>query len=266
MVAIQHLASITKSRELALHLKSLRHGQRTVPIAGHTLGILEVFLTLNILFAQHVRNVSLMTIHVSCVSKFLNEVNSHATVPSNKTTKRYIPIEQTSFSKKPERQIPKRHRSSIKKTSVMHEKTMTHRSCLRWKPTGIIFKTVGPEGKNVELRLTNTLEQSPTGCSNDVIEHFRVLLFSLHNDEWAILQCHHPNSTEDTYKDGGCVPHSAGVGVHSTCSMLKLQSTYISIKIQESLKDQELKKRLPHKLMIYEDLRSKVIKSTQGDC
>ncbi|GJQ91362.1 hypothetical protein Tco_0002501 [Tanacetum coccineum] len=68
--------------------------------------------------------------HDSCVTKFLNEVNSRAKVPSNKTTKRYIPVEQTSFAKKPERQIPKRHRSSIKKTSVVHEKTMTYRSCL----------------------------------------------------------------------------------------------------------------------------------------
>ncbi|GJR37948.1 hypothetical protein Tco_1213632 [Tanacetum coccineum] len=89
--------------------------------------------------------------HDSCVTKFLNEVNSRAKVPSNKTTKRYIPVEQTSFAKKPERQIPKRQRSSIKKTSVVHEKTMTPISCLRWKPTGKIFKTVGlrwvPTGK-----------------------------------------------------------------------------------------------------------------------
>ncbi|GJT17992.1 hypothetical protein Tco_0876698 [Tanacetum coccineum] len=75
--------------------------------------------------------------HDSCVTKFLNEVNSRAKVPSNKTTKRYIPVEQTSFAKKPERQIPKRHRSSIKKTSVVHEKTMTHRSCLNSSELGI---------------------------------------------------------------------------------------------------------------------------------
>ncbi|GJS38030.1 hypothetical protein Tco_0404686 [Tanacetum coccineum] len=36
------------------------------------------------------------------------------------------------------------------KTSAVHEKTMTLRSCLRWKPTGKIFKTVG-------LRLTPNL-------------------------------------------------------------------------------------------------------------
>ncbi|GKF05169.1 hypothetical protein Tco_0035837, partial [Tanacetum coccineum] len=68
--------------------------------------------------------------HDSCVTKFLNEVNTRAKVPSNKTTKRYIPVEQTSVAKKPERQIPKGHMFSIKKTSVVHEKTMTPRSYL----------------------------------------------------------------------------------------------------------------------------------------
>ncbi|GJT17662.1 hypothetical protein Tco_0876368 [Tanacetum coccineum] len=77
--------------------------------------------------------------HDSCVTKFLNEVNSRAKVPSNKTTNRNKPVEQISVAKKPERQIPKGHRFSIKKTSVVHEKTMTPRSCLRWKPTGKIF-------------------------------------------------------------------------------------------------------------------------------
>ncbi|GJZ70466.1 hypothetical protein Tco_0634016 [Tanacetum coccineum] len=73
-----------------------------------------------------------------------------AEVPSHKTM-RYKPVEQIRVAKKPERQIPKRHRSSIKKTSVVHEKTMTARSCLRWKPMSKIFKTVGlrwvPTGK-----------------------------------------------------------------------------------------------------------------------
>nr|GEX30002.1 hypothetical protein [Tanacetum cinerariifolium] len=88
---------------------------------------------------QHLRNSK----NDSCVTKFLKEVNSRAKVPSNKTTNRNKPVEQISAAKKPDRQIPKGHRFSIKKTFVVHEKTMTHRSCLRWKPTGIIFKTVG---------------------------------------------------------------------------------------------------------------------------
>ncbi|GJY52345.1 hypothetical protein Tco_0443192 [Tanacetum coccineum] len=81
--------------------------------------------------------------HDHCVTKFLNEVNSRAKVPSHKTTTNTNPSSKPVFAKKPERQIPKRHKSSIKKTSVVHEKTMTPRSCLRWKPTGKIFKTVG---------------------------------------------------------------------------------------------------------------------------
>ncbi|GKD48013.1 hypothetical protein Tco_1276989 [Tanacetum coccineum] len=95
----------------------------------------------------------------------MNEVNSRAKVPSNKTIKRYIPVEQTSFAKKLERQIPKRHRSSIKKTSVVHEKTMSPRSCLRWKPTGKIFKTVGlrwvPTG-NIHTSSTTKVDSEPT--------------------------------------------------------------------------------------------------------
>ncbi|GJS45123.1 hypothetical protein Tco_0595244 [Tanacetum coccineum] len=48
-------------------------------------------------------------------------------------------VEQRSFAKKPERQIPKGHRFSIKKTSVMHEKTMTPRSCLS-EPQMVLMK------------------------------------------------------------------------------------------------------------------------------
>ncbi|GJS84602.1 hypothetical protein Tco_0751143 [Tanacetum coccineum] len=79
--------------------------------------------------------------HDSCVTKFLNEVNSRAKVPSNKTTK--VQRRANKFAKKPENLDPKRHRSSIKRLLLCNEKIMTHRSCLRWKPKGKIFKTVG---------------------------------------------------------------------------------------------------------------------------
>ncbi|GJS70787.1 hypothetical protein Tco_0703628 [Tanacetum coccineum] len=110
--------------------------------------------------------------HDFCVIKFLNEVNSRAKVPSNKTTNINKPIEQTSFAKKPERQIPKGHRFSIKKTSFVHEKTMTPRSCLRWKLTGKIFKTVGlrwvPTGK-IFTSSTTKVDSDPTNGSNEDI-------------------------------------------------------------------------------------------------
>ncbi|GJU49480.1 hypothetical protein Tco_1219035 [Tanacetum coccineum] len=63
--------------------------------------------------------------HDSCVTKFLNEFNSCAKAPSNKTTNKNKLVEQISIAKKLERQIPKGHRFSIKNTSVVHEKTTT---------------------------------------------------------------------------------------------------------------------------------------------
>ncbi|GJS76473.1 retrovirus-related pol polyprotein from transposon TNT 1-94 [Tanacetum coccineum] len=114
--------------------------------------------------------------HDSCVTKFLNEVNSRAKVPSNKTTNRNKPVEQISVAKKPERQIPKRHRSSIKKTSVVHKKTMTHRSCLRWKPTGKIFKTVGlrwvPTGKIFTSSTTKVDSEPQNGSNADITNQY----------------------------------------------------------------------------------------------
>ncbi|GJZ53623.1 hypothetical protein Tco_0608508 [Tanacetum coccineum] len=110
--------------------------------------------------------------HDSCVTKFLNEVNSRAKVPSNKTTNRNKPVEQTSFGKKPERQIPKGHRFSIKKTSIVHEQTMTPRSCLRWKPTGRIFKITGlrwiPTGKMFTDNTTKVDSEPPNGSNDDI--------------------------------------------------------------------------------------------------
>ncbi|GJZ02726.1 hypothetical protein Tco_0520687 [Tanacetum coccineum] len=83
------------------------------------------------------------TNHDHCVTKFLNEVNSRAKVSSNKTTNRNKPAEQISVAKKPERQISKGHRFSIKKTSIVYQKTMTPRSCLRWKPTVVPLEKSG---------------------------------------------------------------------------------------------------------------------------
>ncbi|GJZ81591.1 hypothetical protein Tco_0646585 [Tanacetum coccineum] len=110
--------------------------------------------------------------HDSCVTKFLNEVNSRAKVPSNKTTNRNKPVEQISVAKKPERQIPKGHRFSIKKTFVVHEKTMTPRSCLRWRLTGKFFKTVGLRWvptRKIFTSSTTKVDSEPTNGSNEDI-------------------------------------------------------------------------------------------------
>ncbi|GJX12692.1 hypothetical protein Tco_0204450 [Tanacetum coccineum] len=114
--------------------------------------------------------------HDHCVTKFLNEVNSRAKVSSHKTTKRYKPVEQMSFAMKPERQISTGHRFSIKKNSSVHEKTMTPRSCLSWKPTGRIFKTIGlrwvPTGKIFAFS-TSKVDSEPTHGSIVDIPHIQ---------------------------------------------------------------------------------------------
>ncbi|GJZ80032.1 hypothetical protein Tco_0644869 [Tanacetum coccineum] len=100
------------------------------------------------------------------------EVNSRAKVPSNKTTTQNKPVEQISVAKKPERQILKGHRFSIKKTTLVHEKTMTPRSCLRWKPTGRVFKNVVLRwvltGKTFSSSTTKVDSEPPNGSNADI--------------------------------------------------------------------------------------------------
>ncbi|GKF30433.1 hypothetical protein Tco_0100231, partial [Tanacetum coccineum] len=114
--------------------------------------------------------------HDACITKLLKEVNSRAKVPSNKTTNRNKPVEQIRIAKKPERQIPTRHRFSIKKTSAVHEKTMPLRSCLRWKPTGKIFRTVGlrwvPTGKIFIPSTTKVDSKPPNGSNTDITNQY----------------------------------------------------------------------------------------------
>nr|GEV57959.1 hypothetical protein [Tanacetum cinerariifolium] len=105
-----------------------------------------------------------------------NEVNSHAKVPSNKTTNKNKPVEQKGGPHKQERQIPTGHRFSIQKTSVVQKKTMTPRSCLRWKPTGKIFKTVGlrwvPTGKIFASSTTKVDSEPLNGSNADITNQY----------------------------------------------------------------------------------------------
>ncbi|GJX76322.1 hypothetical protein Tco_0323133 [Tanacetum coccineum] len=144
---------------------------KTVPIADHSRNSSNFFDSKNFVCSTCQKCIFNAN-HDACVTKFLNEVNSRSKVPSNKTTNRNKPIEQISVAKKPERQIPKGHRFSIKKTSVVHEKTMTPRSCLRWKPTGKIFKTVGlrwvPTGKIFTSSTTTVDSEPPNGSNEDI--------------------------------------------------------------------------------------------------
>ncbi|GJW69540.1 hypothetical protein Tco_0126457, partial [Tanacetum coccineum] len=117
--------------------------------------------------------------HDECVLEYLSRLNPRASAQnkdakSHKTTKRYMPVEKSSASKKPERQIPTGHRFSNKKTTTVPEKTMNPRSCLRWQPTGRILKTVClrwvPTGKLLNS-CTGKVESEPTHGSNVDIHH-----------------------------------------------------------------------------------------------
>ncbi|GJT22812.1 hypothetical protein Tco_0892749 [Tanacetum coccineum] len=110
--------------------------------------------------------------HDDCITKFLKEVNSHAMVKSHKTRNNNKPVEPKSHTQKPGRQIVIGQMFSLNKSSAMHEKPHTPRSCLRWKPTGRIFKTVGlrwiPTGKMFTDSTTN-VDSEPLNGSNDDI-------------------------------------------------------------------------------------------------
>ncbi|GJW82003.1 hypothetical protein Tco_0145978 [Tanacetum coccineum] len=86
---------------------------------------------------------------------------------SHKKTKRYMPVEKKSDSKKHDRQIPIGQKFSPNKSFAVYLKTTPPRSGLTWKPTGIIFTQVGlkwiPIRKPVETRYNTNDSASPLG-------------------------------------------------------------------------------------------------------
>nr|GEW03687.1 uncharacterized mitochondrial protein AtMg00810-like [Tanacetum cinerariifolium] len=68
--------------------------------------------------------------HDSCITKFLKEVNSRAKNQPNKTRNSNKPVDPTSHTQKPGRKIVIGHSFSPNKSSVVHKKTNTPRSCL----------------------------------------------------------------------------------------------------------------------------------------
>nr|GFC41854.1 hypothetical protein [Tanacetum cinerariifolium] len=79
----------------------------------------------------------------ACLTKFLKEVNSCIKVQSPKARNNIKPVKRISNVNKPKRWIFKGYMFSPNKSSAVHEKPNTPRSCLMWKPTGRIFKTAG---------------------------------------------------------------------------------------------------------------------------
>ncbi|GJT60050.1 hypothetical protein Tco_1003583 [Tanacetum coccineum] len=110
--------------------------------------------------------------HDNCITKFLKEVNSRAKVQSPKSRNYIKPVKKISNVNKPERCISKGYRFSPNKSSAMHEKPNTPRSCLRWKPTGRIFKTTGlrwiPTGKMFTNSPTKVDSKPLNGSNEDI--------------------------------------------------------------------------------------------------
>ncbi|GJS31220.1 hypothetical protein Tco_0491840 [Tanacetum coccineum] len=99
-------------------------------------------------------------------------VDSRAKVQSHKTRNKNKPVEPKSHTQKPGRQIAIGQRFSPKKSSAVHEKPNTPRSCLRWKPTGRIFKIAGlrwiPTGKMFTDNTTKVDSEPPNGSNGDI--------------------------------------------------------------------------------------------------
>ncbi|GKA91562.1 integrase, catalytic region, zinc finger, CCHC-type containing protein, partial [Tanacetum coccineum] len=93
-------------------------------------------------------------------------------VQSPKTRNSNKLIEPKIHTQKPSRQIVTRHRFSPNKSSAVHEKTNTPRSCLRWIPTGRIINTVGlrwvPTGKTFNTSTTKVDCEPLNGLNEDI--------------------------------------------------------------------------------------------------
>ncbi|GJT50748.1 hypothetical protein Tco_0976905 [Tanacetum coccineum] len=111
------------------------------------------------------------TNHDDCIIKILNKVNSRAKVQSPKI-RNNNPVEPKNHTHKPGRQNGIGQRFSLNKSSAVHEKPHTPRSCLRWKPTGRIFKTVSlrwiPTGKMFTDSTTKVDSEPPNGSNDDI--------------------------------------------------------------------------------------------------
>ncbi|GJZ77631.1 hypothetical protein Tco_0642303 [Tanacetum coccineum] len=114
--------------------------------------------------------------HDVCLTKFLKEVNSRIKVQSLKTRNNIKPVEMITNVIKPKRWISKGYRISPNKSSTVHEKPNTHRSCLRWKPTGRIFKIAGlrwiPTGKMFTDSTTKVDNEPPNGSNDDITKPY----------------------------------------------------------------------------------------------
>ncbi|GKB19264.1 zinc finger, SWIM-type containing protein, partial [Tanacetum coccineum] len=100
------------------------------------------------------------------------KVDSRAKVQSPKTRNKNKTVEPKSHTQKPGRQIAIGQRFSPKKSSAVHEKPNTPRSCLRWKPMGRIFKIAGLRPRSSSIDDVCSYQFRPCSSSiDDVCSH-----------------------------------------------------------------------------------------------
>ncbi|GKC40077.1 hypothetical protein Tco_1052461 [Tanacetum coccineum] len=141
-------------------------------------------------------HVNFTWLHLGIVQR--RTVNSRAKVQSPKTRNNTKPVEPKSHTQKPSRQIAIGKRFSPKKSPAVHEKPNTPRSCLRWKPTGRIFKIAGLRWIPTRKMFTDNttkVDSEPSNGSNDVITNsyecdqtlnVSAAQASLFNDKWSL--------------------------------------------------------------------------------
>ncbi|GJY08071.1 hypothetical protein Tco_0375125, partial [Tanacetum coccineum] len=106
-------------------------------------------------------------------NKILRRGDSSAKDTIPKTRNNTKPFEQRVIHRNPSRQIASiGQRFSPKKSSAVHEKLNTPRSCLRWKLTGRIFKIAGLRWiptRKMFTDYTTKVDSEPLNGSNDDI-------------------------------------------------------------------------------------------------
>ncbi|GJT57536.1 reverse transcriptase domain-containing protein [Tanacetum coccineum] len=126
-------------------------------------------------------------------------------VQSPKTRNNNKPVEPKSHTQKPVRQIAIGKRFSLNKSSAVHEEPNTPRSCLRWIPTGRIFKLAGlrwiPTRKLFDSCTSKVDSEPPNGSNDDITNPYEcnqtlnvsactlnlsAFQASLFNDKWRL--------------------------------------------------------------------------------
>ncbi|GKD52020.1 hypothetical protein Tco_1280996 [Tanacetum coccineum] len=95
---------------------------------------------------------------------------------------------------------------------------------------------------------SQAIDKSPTHYPFDSARTFRVILFSIHNDEWKSFQCHHQTALRMEYGDA----HSSLKSDHYHSAQAQPTNTiYKHCKNQRIMKAQELKTKTSAQTLIY---------------